>query len=562
MEKYRCMGCMQEYDSNLSACPNCAYPQNVIQNEPYCLSEGTLLDNRYIIGRVLGSGSFSVTYLAWDTESGKKIVIKEYFPKTLASRMLGQQELNSYDGEKSKQYESGLLAFVDEANNLKNLSQSLDGVAKTLDVFIENSTAYSITEYIDGISLDQVLQKSKLPWEDVIQFMNPLLHSMIILQENAIVCYNISPDNIIMTRDKKVKLLGFGSSKFATGGATMDFNLVTKTGYSPIEMYRDGITPESSIDVYSLAAVIYYAVTGIVPPSSVERVADDSLQSPLELGIHVPKNVNTAIMNALNVNAKYRTKDCATFLDELNSVGEVRRILAIKEKEETGKMSKKTKAIIISVAVVVVAVIAGIVFAATGINSSSGNESSQLIANYEDKDKEEVIKELDELGIKYHIVGREEKDGVEKGKEIIAWQSVAPNTEIKDIKEIELKVAVPSVERGKIPNLSALTKGEAITALKKAGFTNYKFEAKENNQYKQGLVCDQSVDAGKNVAVDTKIVVYTAKNVTTATTAVKKTSSVRTTANSNKSQKQSTKKPNTAKSSTTKKTNQTTTKDF
>ena len=342
----------------------------------------------------------------------------------------------------------------------------------------------------------------------------------------------------------------------------MDFNLVTKTGYSPIEMYRDGITPESSIDVYSLAAVIYYAVTGIVPPSSVERVADDSLQSPLELGIHVPKNVNTAIMNALNVNAKYRTKDCATFLDELNSVGEVRRILAIKEKEETGKMSKKTKAIIISVAVVVVAVIAGIVFAATGINSSSGNESSQLIANYEDKDKEEVIKELDELGIKYHIVGREEKDGVEKGKEIIAWQSVAPNTEIKDIKEIELKVAVPSVERGKIPNLSALTKGEAITALKKAGFTNYKFEAKENNQYKQGLVCDQSVDAGKNVAVDTKIVVYTAKNVTTATTAVKKTSSVRPTTNSNKSQKQSTKKPNTAKSSTTKKTNQTTTKDF
>lgn len=562
MKKYRCMGCMQEYDSNLSACPNCAYPQNVIQNEPYCLSEGTLLDNRYIIGRVLGSGSFSVTYLAWDTESKKKIVIKEYFPKTLASRMLGQQELNSYDGEKSKQYESGLLAFVDEANHLKNLSQSLDGVAKTLDVFIENSTAYSITEYIDGISLDQVLQKSKLPWEDVIQFMNPLLNSMTVLQEHSMVCYNISPDNIIMTRDKKVKLLGFGSSKFATGGATMDFNLVTKTGYSPIEMYRDGITPESSIDVYSLAAVIYYAVTGIVPPSSVERVADDSLQSPLELGIHVPKNVNTAIMNALNVNAKYRTKDCATFLDELNSVGEVRRILAIKEKEETGKMSKKTKAIIISVAVVVVAVIAGIVFAATGINSNSNNDNVKTLENYQNVEKDTALKQLEELGIEYQVIGTEELNGVKKDTEVIAWQSVEPQTPIDEIKSINIKIAKAPIEKGKVPDLSALTKGEAIAALKKAGFTNYKFEAKENNQYKQGLVCDQSVDAGKNVAVDTKIVVYTAKNVTTATTAVKKTSSVRTTANSNKSQTQSKKKPNTSKSSTTKKTNQTTIKDF
>lgn len=525
MVKHRCMGCMQEYDGTLNACPYCAYPKNIVQNEPYCLPEGTILDDKYMIGKVLGSGSFSITYIAWDFNANRKIVIKEYFPKTLASRMLGQPELNSYDGEKSKQFESGLLAFVDEANNLKNISQSLEGIVKTLDVFIENSTAYSVTEYIDGISLDQVLKKSNLPWDDVIQIMAPLLKSMAVLQENSIVCYNISPDNIIMTRDKKVKLLGFGSSKFATGGATMDFSLVTKTGFSPIEMYRDGISPESSIDVYSLAAVIYYAVTGNIPASAVERNANDDLQSPLEMGIRVPKNVNTAIMNALNVNAKYRTKDCATFLEELNSVGEVRRILAIKEKEDTGKISKKTKAIIISVAVIVIALIAGIVFATTSINSQSNNKNIQTIGQLEEKSKDEVLAKLEEMNIEYKIVGTEESANVKEGEELIAWQSVDKSTAIKDIKVIELKVAKAPVERGKVPDLSALTKSEAIAALKKAGFNNYKFEKRENTQYKNGLVCAQSVSAGSSLEIEKQIVIYIAKNETTVAATVVRTTS-------------------------------------
>lgn len=556
MEKYRCMGCMQEYNGAMNVCPHCAYPKAVVQNEPYCLPEGTVLDNKYITGRTLGSGSFSVTYLAWDIKAEKKVVIKEYFPKTLASRMMGQCELNSYDGEKSKQFESGLMAFVDESNSLKKLSQSLDGIVKTIDVFIENSTAYSVAEYIDGISLDQVLKKSRLPWEDVIQIMEPLLKSMIVLQENSIVCYNISPDNIIMTRDKKVKLLGFGSSKFATGGATMDFSLVTKTGYSPIEMYRDGITPESSLDVYSLAAVIYYAVTGVVPPSAVDRNADDELVSPLELRVSVPKNVNTAIMNALNVNSKYRTKDCATFLDELNSIGEVRRILAIKEKEDTGKMSKKTKAIIISAAVVVIALIAGIVFATTSINSSPDSTNVQTLSNLEGMDKEKALKLLDELGVDYEIIGTDELAGVKKGEEVIAFQSVAPNTAIKDIKQVELKVAKAPVERGTIPDLTALTKGKAIDTLKKAGFKNYKFEVRENNNYANGLVCAQSISAGKSVPLENEIVVYVAKNETTAATSARTYSSYSTTrraaTNRPKTTQRATQKRTTKPHSTTK----------
>lgn len=542
---------MLEYDASMSVCPYCAYPKTGVPSEPYYLSEGTLLDGKYTIGKVLGNGSFSITYLAWDNESQQKIVIKEYFPKTLASRISGQNEINAYDGEKSKQFEKGLMAFVEEASNLKKLTQSLDGIVKTLDVFVENSTAYSITEYIDGISLDRVLSKSRLPWEDVIQIMTPLLQSLSVLQNNSIVCYNISPDNIIMTRDKKVKLLGLGASKFATGGATMDFSLVTKAGFSPIEMYRDALAADNSIDTYSLAAVIYYAVTGVIPQGAVERVSDDKLVSPLELGIHVPKNVNTAIMNALNVSPKYRTKDCSAFFEELNSIGEVQRIFEIKQKEETGSMSKKTKLIIASVAVLVAAVIAAIVFATVHVDSSSANKNDDTLPNFVDMEKDEAEKKLKELNIEYQFCDPQELATVEKGKEIVAAQNVEAGTPIKEVKKIELKIAIPLVERGKMPYLSALTKDDAVNALKKAGFKNYSFDTRTTNTYKEGAVCGQSIKGGKTVALETEIVVYIAKAEVTAPLATQYT----------KKYTPKTKKPNTTKKSKPSKSKTTTTEN-
>lgn len=200
---HRCMGCMNEYDSNLSVCPHCNYSKNSGAREPHCLIPETVLDKRYIVGRAVSIDAFSIKYLAWDFASACSVIIKEYFPKELSSRMPGQTELNSYDGEKARQFEAGLKAFVEEGSNLAAISEGLDGIAKVKTVFVENSTAYTVTEHLDGVSLKDVIEMGRIPWHDAISLLQPLIESLDVIHKNGLINYAVDPDNIVMTRDRK-----------------------------------------------------------------------------------------------------------------------------------------------------------------------------------------------------------------------------------------------------------------------------------------------------------------------------------------------------------------------
>lgn len=545
MGKYRCMGCMAEYDDAKSVCPHCAYVKDSPQDEPRCLSTETVLDSRYIVGKALSAGAFAITYIAWDYEEACRVVIKEYFPKDFASRMPGQKELNTYDGEKSHQFEAGLRAFIEEYTNLVHLSKGLDGIVKTKRIFIENSTAYAVMEYIDGISLDKVIAHGKMPWQDVIQIMEPILLSLCFIHKNGLVNYNISPDNIIMTRDKKVKLLSSGASKLATVGTNKNLNLIIKPGYSPVEMYRDDLKAQPSIDVYAIAAVIYYAITGREPQSAIERDNKDTLQYPSKMGISIPSNVETALMNALNINSKFRTADCRRLLDELKSDKPVSRIVELKKKEDTGKLSKKFKTAISVVCVLVVFAIAGIVLMQSDIVSFQSK--SDAFPDLKGCTIEQIENKLGQYDIDYEIIGTLEVEGAKEGT--IVWQSIEPNAKITDdesMKTVRLKMAETEIKKddtssnkATMPNLIAKTESAAKQALKEAGFDHYQIVKKERNDFAQGLVCDQSVDAGKKINKSEYIVVYIAEHKTTP--------EKRTTATA----KPTTKKPQTTKKRTT-----------
>ena len=536
MSKTRCLSCMTEYDSNQDYCPSCGAPKNFKQKEPHFLSVGTVLENRYLIGKALSSGKFNITYIAFDLNEGQKVVIKEYFPTDLASRMFEQKEICTYDGEKAKRYEAGLIAFIEESNRLKDLSGSIDGVAKILNVFIDNSTAYSVVEYVDGIPLSEVLKNGKLPWNDMVQVMNPLLRSMEVIHAAGIVNYNISPDNIIMTRDKSVKLLSFGGSKLAT-----NLGSIIKKGYSPIELYKEDTAPDPAIDVYSIAAVMYYAVTGVIPTDAVERSNDDKLVSPLAMGIKIPVNINNTIMNALNVNRKYRTPDCTQFLNELNSTGDVKRVVENKKAEETGKIGKKGKALIV---VAIIAAILAIVsiFVVAKINdkvnddsNTIGNTTSFSLQNavWEDiNDEEKFQKNIDSLKKKFgenceieysFQIDAADKDLKENtGK--ITKQINEPNDAKKtgDFKKVKLVICISPIS---MPDLEGMTKQEVIQELTRRHISkkHIVFKHKKTNDYKDGHVVSQSVDAGDKIDdLDTDIVIYLANNFTTTTAPAKK----------------------------------------
>ncbi len=524
MDKIRCLGCMQEYDSSMEYCPVCGSAKEFEQPEPYFLRVGTILENRYVIGKALSGGKFGITYLAYDLGADRKVVIKEYFPTDFASRMPGQNEISTYDGEKEKQFESGLRAFIEEATSLMNLSNSISSVAAVLDVFVNNSTAYSVAEYIDGLPLSKVLSNGILQWSDFSQIIEPLLQSLALIHSKGIINYNISPDNIIMTRDRQVKLLSFGGSKLATSGSNINLNVITKKGYSPVEMYREDITPDPSVDVYSIAAVMYYAITGIVPPDAVERSNNDTLKAPLELGIDIPENVNNAIMNALNVNRQYRTPDCETFLNELNSTGSVKRVIEEKKKDYSGKLGKKSKIIIVVAIIAAVAAIVSIVLVKATIDNKTTTTavSSDTLKDYREHNLNDVQSELDEIDEEYDLkikykyqIDTKLKDD----KKIIRKQLVKPDgeTDLNKIKSITFTVTVPPVE---MQNFIGKSSSETKKWLVDNGFDadNIHFSSVRSNAYKTGTVLSQSISIGAEITDFNKEFYFeTAQNYTTTT---------------------------------------------
>ena len=147
--KYRCYGCMNEYQSDSWLCPHCGYDQRTSPENSLHMRPGSLLTNRYLIGKVLGFGGFGVTYLAWDHVLQQRVAIKEYLPSEFATRATGTTEVTVFPGNKAQQFTDGMRKFVEEAKRLAKF-QNEQGIVRIYDSFEANNTAYIIMEYLDG----------------------------------------------------------------------------------------------------------------------------------------------------------------------------------------------------------------------------------------------------------------------------------------------------------------------------------------------------------------------------------------------------------------------------
>ena len=138
-----CMGCMEKYDDAEHICPHCGYLEGSKPESAQHMEAGSVLAERYIVGKVLGYGGFGVTYIGWDALLEMKIAIKEYLPSEFSTRMAGSQQVTVYSGEKHEQFESGKKKFTEESRNLAKF-HSCSGIVKVFDSFECNDTAYSI----------------------------------------------------------------------------------------------------------------------------------------------------------------------------------------------------------------------------------------------------------------------------------------------------------------------------------------------------------------------------------------------------------------------------------
>ncbi len=184
-----CIGCMQPLDSD-GGCSFCGLKQEEYSPIPRCLTPGTELAERYVTGKVLGEGSFGITYMGWDKYMDIPVAIKEYFQSDMVSRDVicgSGNDVYLYESGKKDDYDTYLKKFLDEARCLSRFNQ-VDGIVSVLDFFYENNTAYLVMQYIDGISVkEHIYKKGKLSAEDVVTAMRPVLLALEQIHNTGIV---------------------------------------------------------------------------------------------------------------------------------------------------------------------------------------------------------------------------------------------------------------------------------------------------------------------------------------------------------------------------------------
>ena len=284
----------------------------------HCLRKGTRLIGRYIIEGVLGQGGFGITYLGIDELHEKKVAIKEFFPQGIVTRNIEYQDTVTvtFVGEKDN-YEKGKERFLKEARTMAKFSKD-EGIVKALDFFEINNTAYIVMEYLEGITLKQYLRENqRIAPEDLIELLVPLIEALDEIHSQGMIHRDISPDNIMVLPDGRIKLMDFGAARDYTEFGEKSLSIVLKPGYAPPEQYQTHGVQGPWTDIYALCATMYKCITGENPPDAIERVMDDHLKKISAFGIPVLPQIEKAIIKGMSVTAKDRYQNVGDFCEDL-----------------------------------------------------------------------------------------------------------------------------------------------------------------------------------------------------------------------------------------------------
>lgn len=316
-----CMGCMSKVENKAVPCPHCGWQDNQQELSPHQLPPQTILNGKYLLGRVLGEGGFGITYLGWDLNLDMKVAIKEFYPTGFVTRETTHTStVTPFSGDKREAYSSGLDKFVGEAKSLAKF-YNLPGIVSVKDFFKENGTAYIVMEYIEGITLKQYLQKEggRLPVYQVLEWVKPLIISLSQMHASNIIHRDISPDNIMITPEGNLKLLDFGAARNISTDGAKSLSVLLKPGYAPEEQYRTRGSQGPWTDVYALCATIYKAITGETPPESMERMHEDSLVPPSRMDIPLTEVQESVLIKGLAVLQKNRYQNMGELYEGLNA---------------------------------------------------------------------------------------------------------------------------------------------------------------------------------------------------------------------------------------------------
>ncbi|NCB26781.1 MAG: serine/threonine protein kinase [Bacteroidia bacterium] len=314
-----CPSCFHEKEG-ARTCPACGYNAAASESDWNRLRPGTVLCERYVVGKALGQGGFGVTYLGLDTRLHAKLAIKEYYPSGVAARNSASRSVMHASDDMAEDFKRGMEKFLEEARTLARFEEH-PNIVSVKDFFEENGTAYMVMNFVDGKTLAEHLKErgGRIPFDEAMSILSPLMDALDEIHASGTIHRDLSPDNIFITHGGLPKLLDFGASKSAFAlMQRRSHSVILKHGYSPPEQYQSRGRLGPWTDVYGMAATLYQCVTGKTPPDSLDRLEEDEkLLSPNENGASIPEYAEIAIIHALSLPANSRPQSMSDFQSAL-----------------------------------------------------------------------------------------------------------------------------------------------------------------------------------------------------------------------------------------------------
>jgi serine/threonine protein kinase len=270
--------------------------------------------NEYRIERILGGGGFGITYLAHDTHLDCRVAIKEYLPRDVSVRA-PDMSVQPRSGEAAKGFAWGLQRFLLESRALASFHHA--GIVRVLRYFRANETAYMVMEYETGQPLQNWLV-GRLPLDraTLLRIVSPLLDGLEVVHAAGFLHRDIKPGNIYMHADGLPVLLDFGSARrLEVDGLEQTMTAVVTPGFAPAEQYHRHGKQGPWTDLYALAGVMYWMVTGKLPLEAFARLREDGMPSAATLGNRDVFGIGllNAIDWALNPDENKRPRQVADF---------------------------------------------------------------------------------------------------------------------------------------------------------------------------------------------------------------------------------------------------------
>lgn len=386
----RCFKCMTALgDSNV--CPTCGFFESIVQPE-YCLSPGTVLNQRYLIGNMICSNSEGITYIAYDYNIESKVEIREYIPLELSVRDKVSSNILPIQG-KEIVFKALMSDFQDLATSISKF-RTLPNIKQIYDIFKENNTVYYVSEYIeDGFTLEEMLAQTSglIDWNKFSPLILPIISTIGILNASNIIHRGISTKSIYVTPKGDLKLGDFCVTAVRAHRSEISSEIVS--GYAAPEQFLVNSWYGPWTDVYGICAVIYRVLTGVVPADARDRIEVEKLVFPRNVNPSISSAISNTILMGLSLSPEERIQSMQELVAQLSaSVQQTDTSVMDTDNKKKKKLSTKQIIIISIIACIVLfgAFFAFLMFGLTPNNDTEETVSLNTISYVQETSSEET----------------------------------------------------------------------------------------------------------------------------------------------------------------------------